>query len=153
VTPPVPAWKLEDGPEGPDELDLELDDLIVTGHSCPPYTSDCHESMSRPPRSKAQGPRPKTQHTQHSTFSAAVVPPGFVGHHKDDRTRSDSDRGWIMKHSRSYILRKIVWFAGSHLEYSVHPIFALGVLGYRIVSYRIVKDPQFTNIPTVPGFW
>ena len=31
VTPKVPAWKLEDGPEGPDELDLELEDLVAAG--------------------------------------------------------------------------------------------------------------------------
>ena len=29
ATPPVPAWKLEDGPEGADELDLELEDLVT----------------------------------------------------------------------------------------------------------------------------
>ena len=29
ATPQVPAWKLEDGPEGADELDLELEDLVT----------------------------------------------------------------------------------------------------------------------------
>ena len=31
VTPPHPDWKQDDGPEGPDELELTAEDLIVTG--------------------------------------------------------------------------------------------------------------------------
>lgn len=31
VTPDLPEWKQEDSPEGPDELDLTTEDLIITG--------------------------------------------------------------------------------------------------------------------------
>ena len=34
ATPPHPDWKQDDGPEGPDELELTAEDLIITGSCC-----------------------------------------------------------------------------------------------------------------------
>ncbi len=51
VTPPHPDWKQDDGPEGPDELELTAEDLIVTGS----YLTQIEKSLISKLKRASQG--------------------------------------------------------------------------------------------------